>query len=496
MSYARQYLYHTVSSVAAAVLCGILFYVLRVVLYGRLSHEEFGLFYAAFSFFSILQPLFSFGFDPGLTPNVTQFREARDYRSMKALLLGSLVPQGLVAIALAAQVWVFAGPIAQWALENTAGVFTLRILALHACIVILFKVGQQTLLGLQFIAWRNAADLIRSVVCVGTVVVFLNWGAGLAAVAPAYVLGAVAAIALQFAAILASYRPLLRAPSTWRPDLLRESFSHGKYLSIAFGGVVLFANIDTLMLTLITHDFRGVAAYQVAVPTVTILYTLMMAGAQPFLPMVRTLWLRNERDLLADGLSRMYEAAVALMLPMGVFLACFSDVFMTVLFRGDVLQAPLAFNILAIGSLLFFVTFLNLHVLAGVEAARDACWAIVAALLTNTLLAIPLIWSMGIAGAALSTVLSHGLAAAWTTRSVWRLLTPRIPIRAACASGLLALALGAGCLALRQTSAFESAPLATSLGACVISMILGVSFLEATGLCNLRNLFRVIVSRR
>lgn len=496
MSYARQYLYHTVSSVAAAILCGVLFYVMRVVLFVRLTHEEFAIFYAAYSFFSILQPFFSFGFDPGLTPYVTQLREARDPGGVKALLLGSLAPQGLIAVAIAAVVWVFAYPISGWALESTAGAFTLRILALHACVVILFKVGQQALLGLQFIGWRNAADVARTVVCVGSVVLFLSWGKGLSSVAPAYVLGAAAAAVLQVGALLCAYRPLLHAPLVWRPDLLRNSFRQGKYLSIAFGGVVLFANVDTLMLTLITHDFRGVAAYQVAVPTVTILYTLMMAGASPFLPMVRTLWLRNERDVLADGISRIYEAAAALMLPMGVFLACFSDVFMTVLFRGDVLQAPLAFNILAIGSGLFFVTYLNLHALAGIEAAKDACWAVVAALAANVILAFPLIWAFGIGGAAASTVLAHGIAAFWTIRSVRRWLPVRLPVRTAIAAGMLAALFAAGCLLIRHTDVYATAPLAVAVSACLVSMATCLSVLEVAGVASLRDLARTTLKGR
>ncbi|MFA6240654.1 MAG: oligosaccharide flippase family protein [Candidatus Hydrogenedentales bacterium] len=495
MSYSRQYFYHTVTSVGAAIACGALFYLMRMVLNARLTPEEFGLFYAAFSFFSILQPFFSFGFDPGLTPYVTQLRESKDYASMKALLVGSLVPQGIVASILAAIIWVFARPIADWALENGAGVFTLRVLAIHACIVILFKVGQQTLLGLQFVAWRNAADVVRSVVCVGATLLFLEWGGGLASVAPAYVLGAVAATALQLLAIFVSYKGLLRAPLSWRPDLLRDSFVHGKYLSIAFGGVVLFSNVDTLILTLVTRDLRSVGAYQIAVPTVTILYTLMMAGAAPFLPMVRTLWLRKQNDLLADGLSRMYEAAAVLMLPTGIFLACFSDVFITTLFRNGVLQAPLAFNILAIGSFLFFVTYLNLHVLAGIEAASDACRAIAVSLVINAALAIPLIWGLGIAGAALSTVMAHGLAASWTTRAIRTRLAARIPLRAICASGGLAALLAVACLALRHTDAFAHQPLLVSAAACVIAMASCVSLLEVIGVCNLRSLVRLSANK-
>ena len=90
MNYARQFAQHAALTVVTTVVAGVLFYVLRIVLYKNLSQEDYGLFYVVLSFVTIIQTLVTFGFDPGLVPFVTQFREEKNPDAIKSVAIGSV----------------------------------------------------------------------------------------------------------------------------------------------------------------------------------------------------------------------------------------------------------------------------------------------------------------------------------------------------------------------------------------------------------------------
>lgn len=436
MNYARQFAHHAFITVATTVVTGALFYVLRILLYQHLTPEEYGLFYTLFSFVMIVQTVATFGFDPGLVPYVTKFRELDDYAGMKSLVLGSLVPQGLTTALVAAVFVVGAGPVAAWVADVPAAPALLRILALHAVCVLLFKVGQQTLLGLQAMVWRNASDLARAVVCVGGAAWMLHNGWGVYATAAAYTAGALTEVLVQAVALSFAAPRLYREPASWRPALVREAFESGKWLSIAFGGIVIFSSVDTVVIKLVRDNLADAAAYQIALPTATILYSLMIAAGLSLLPTVRTAWLRGEREALTDGVERLYRAAVGLMLPAGAVLACFSETLMVTLFGPNVLNAKDAFDVMAIGGIAFFIAYLNLHVLAGIDQPRAAGVSVISGLLLNLTVNPLLTYSFGIRGAAAAGVLGYTLTAAIGLYAIRRELRIRLPLVSICAAAV------------------------------------------------------------
>jgi O-antigen/teichoic acid export membrane protein len=494
--YGRQYFGHTVLAVGAAVLNGILFYVLRIVLYDRLGQEDYGIFYGIYAFGSLMYPLIAFGFDPGLTTQITRFREDGKSADIKSLVLSALVPQGLLAGVLLLVAFVFAPQLAVYCFDAPGAALLMRVVALHALLFLLFKTGFMVLLGLQFAASRNLAELTRGVFILAAAVLLLKRGLGPAAAAYAYVIGTGVGTLVEVAAMVMLRPDIARGKAAWRPDLVGAVFRPGTLLSLAFGGVILFSQLDTVMISLVLRDKVAVAAYQIAVPTMMIVHALLLAGVSNFMPMVTTLWHRGERDLLGDGIGRIYEAGVVLILPGTALLACFSDVLMSGLFPRGILNAPEAFNVLAVGSVFFFICALNLHILAGIGQTRGAAWSTSVALVLNIGLNLVLIHFFGIRGAAFATVASHSLAAAigyaWIRRSVpvhLRLAT------VAAAVAVSALAAGA-CVFLRRTGLFAEHPRLVALAAAGLLYPIMVTTLELAGMARLRELIRVVLLRK
>lgn len=484
---------------------GALFYVLRIVLYENgLTKEEYGLFYSVYSFAMVIQPMLSFGFDPGLVPQVTQFREENDPAAIKNVVAGSLAVQLMFAACCALLAFASAPFIVRWFPTQPDLGFLIGVLAVHALGIVLFKTGQQFFLGMQALVWRNAADIVRAALCVCGAVLLVggyfrgiaNGVAGVKGVALAYLLATFGAVAILAAGLVISFPAIVRARFRWRRDLVSHAFSGGKYLSLAFGGFAVFSSLDTMMITIVRGDLLEVAAYQIALPTVMIIYSLLTAAGLSFMPMARTLWLRGERGVLADGVNHMYEAACALIIIAGVLMAAFSDVLMQFLFSGkDILNAPEAFNVLAISGVFYFVAYLNLHILAGIGQARAAAVVIAIALALDLVLDIPLIYYFGIRGAALASFVGYIVATILSYRSIRAELPVTVPVKTATAACLLAGLAWILCHFFRATNVFI---MYRVLSAAVVSgaiFVVVALTLEFSGCARLRELARIILPK-
>jgi O-antigen/teichoic acid export membrane protein len=495
--YGTQYFRHTAVQVTTAILVGVMFYVLRVVLYRHLDPEEYGLFYALLAFAAVAHPLLSFGFDPGLIPFVTRFRERNDHAAIKSVVAGSLAAQAIAGGLVVACGLVFARPIAEICFREPEAAGLVRIVALNVGLTLAHKVFFGLLLGLQYVNSRNATELVRVASCLGVTALLLHLGHKGEAAALGYLAGTAAALFVEILAVALLNPGLVRTRLQWRPDLVAAVFRAGKYATIAFGGVTLFSNMDTVMLTLVLPDYRlPVAAYQVAVPTMMILYSLIVAGSTNFMPMATTLWLRGERALLADGIARIHEAAFAVILPATILMACFSDILMAVLFRRDIGAAPEAFAILAPGSVFLFVTHFNLQTLAGIGRTRQACGAIAWAAGANVALNLGLIALFGIRGAAAATVASHALAMILTLRALHRDIPLALNTTALLSITACSASLGLAGVWLRGTWAFMDRPMLTATVASALSYLLLLALFETFGLSRLRELGSVIARGR
>jgi len=505
VGYGRQYAWHTSITVATTVITGAAFYVLRIVLFdNRLTVEEYGLFYSVYSFAMVIQPVFSFGFDPGLVPHVTQFREEDDPAAIKNVVGGALIVQ-LVFAGCCALLAVAASPfITQWFPSQPELGFLIGVLAVHALGVVLFKAGQQFFLGMQALVWRNATDIVRAVVCVSVAFLLVDKGvsregtvfAGAKGAAIAYVLAALGAVTIQAFGLAIAFPRIARARFQWRWDLVRNTFSGGWYLSLAFGGIAVFSSLDTTMITIVRGDLVEVAAFQIALPTAMIIYSLLTAAGLTFMPMARMLWLRGEREVLADGINHMYEAACALIIIAGVLMAAFSDVLMHLLFGPDILNAPEAFDVLAVAGVFYFIAYLNLHILAGIGQVRAAAVVIAIALILDLVLDIPLIYFFGIRGAALASFAGYFVAAILGYRAIRAELPVNLPLKTAGAACVLAALAWVLCHLFRATSVFNTYGILSAAILGGLLFIAGAVTLELSGCSRLRELARIILPRR
>ncbi len=492
MRYGRQFFFHTLFSLSAAVLTGLMFYGLRIFLFRTLSTEEYASFYTAMSLASLLGPFLTFGFDPGVVPFITAFREEKDWFNMRSTVISVLIPQAFYAVVIVSVFELFPGFLSKLIFGSEDNVLLLRIIALYIGSYVFYRAGFSVLLGLQMIGTRAVVELFYSFCCLAGSCIFVRAGAGGVAPALAYI------AALWTGTLLVLVSLLIRCPmavrGAFQVDFLqvKKIFHLGKYVSFTYAGMTAFANLDTLMLVMLGRDYTAVAAYQVAIPTLMIPFSFILAGAYNFLPLTTTLWKRGEQERLVDGLCHIFDTAVLLITPMMTILACYADIVIPMLFKRDVLNAPRAFSILAFGSIPFFLCFFSIQVLVGIKKAVPASTAVAVALGVNIVMNATLIPLMGLYGAAAATVLSYATGAFLLLRALQKKLqfhyrlTTWPPVILTCLLIVVAVRW------LRTWPAFHAHPQWGAFLSSGLLFILSVSILEAIGVGRLRELVRII----
>lgn len=482
MSYARTYSLHVALSLMNTVIGGAVFYGLRILLYHRLDTNEYAWFYSAMALVMVLHPFLAVGFDPGLAPFVTQLREADRFGLLRVLLLRVLAIETIVAAVITAAIALAAPQLSSMLIGGPEAAPALRILGLYLAAVLIYKVAITALLGLQHIAARTAVESLRAFGIAGAAWFIVTGAAQEAAIA--YTAATAAAAATGLAALPLLRPALIRAPAEPLDGLAARVFHSGKYASFAFGGIMIFSQMDTLMLGLLRRDNEiAIASYQVAAPTFMVLYSLLIAVTVNFMPMAALLHARGERDRLAQGVSDIQRLGACTILPLSAAVAAFAPLLIETLFRREAPGAPEGLAILAAGAYWSFAAYLHLNTLAGVGETRAAASAVAAGLAANLLLNILLVPPFNLLGAAVATVLATGLVALMARRRASRVLPLRPVWPSGLAGTLLALAALPLHFGLKTTDLFQAEPLIVAVAGVTAIFGLSVVSLMIAKLC-------------
>lgn len=488
MSYARTYTLHVALSVTNTLVGGALFYGLRILLYNRLDTDEYAWFYSAMALVMILHPFLAVGFDPGLAPFVTQLREAGRFGLLRALMVRVLAIELAVGAVCAAALALAAPALSALLTDGPAAAPALRILGCYLAAVLLYKVAITVLLGLQHIATRTAVELIRAFGIAGAAWFMVTATSAQAAVAYTAATAAAAGIGLIALPVL---RPaLFRSPAEPLDGFAGKVFHSGKYASFAFGGIMIFSQMDTLMLGLLRRgNETAIASYQVAAPTFMILYSLIMAATVNFMPMAAALHARGDRARLAQGVSEIQRLGACSILPLSAAVAAFAPLLIETLFRREAPGASIGLAILCAGAYWSFAAYLHLNTLAGIGATRAAAAAVAGGLAANLVLNLALVPLLNLAGAALATVLAAGVVALLARRLLARRLALPPVWRSELAAAALTAAIWCAWRLIFDPSLLASRPGLAVASGCLVTALCFVS-LFLTGACTLPRIRR------
>lgn len=444
-SYTRQYAWYTAWSLATTVLTGVLFYGVRIVLYGRLSVEAYAQFYSAMALVSMMIPVVSLGFDPGIVPFLSRRRESGDWLPARDTLMSAALVQTGFCVVAAIGLNLSASRLSPWLSGAPAAL--IAAFGIYLIAITLHKISLNGLLGLRHIVAKHAVESLRIIVCFAAIFLFVTSESSAPLTTWMYMGSAALSGAVGIALIVfmtpqfRSGRLRVSAKPLW--PIMRD----GAFAAIAFGGITIFMQLDTVMLSAIRlGDVDAVAGYQIAAPTFMIAQSLMIALANNMIPVIAAIDERGESDRLGRAVSRAYSVGILIILPASAMLAAVAEPLMRLLFGDALRNGPWALVILAVGSVFVYLVYLNVQILTGIGRTRQAAVGIIAALILNVAANALLIPRWSLAGAAASTVIANFVAMVLTSHAVSRSAANRPD-----GQSLAAAMLGAGVIWLATT---------------------------------------------
>ncbi len=399
-----------------SMMASLIAYVIRIVLARNLGPEEFGLFYAVFTFVVFFLFFRDLGFSQALVKYIADFNVGTQVGKIKSAILTTFYFQMASSIIFAVVFYFIAPYLAVHYFKNVEAASILRIFIFYVFGSVFFIISKDTLLGFQRTALFSLGEFLKNGAVLLLISLFFYFNYSV--YAPVYAFGVVCFLLFLF------YFPLL----------LRE-FSFFKTKSTDFGvvskkmiffAIPVFATavggkiigyIDTLMLTYF-RSLTEVGIYNVILPTSLLFLYCGTAISSVILPMASELWVKNDKKRLIEGIRILYHYLFVGILPLVGVLFVFASFILQVFFGKEYVVGALALQILLGGVFLYALSVTNQSVFAAIGKPQVVTMIIFISAVVNVGLNLILIPRYGIMGAAISTSVCYVVA---FVISVWKM---------------------------------------------------------------------------
>lgn len=381
-------------------------YFARAFLARILPLEDFGLFYAVFTFFMFLSILTNLGYGQALVKFVPEFLAKKQKHDAEKTFFHVFLVRIIISVAIASVVALFAGPLAIVYFKTPLAV---GVILLFSVFLVLNNI--ESGINLSFQALQDMLDyglsyFFSKFLFFLLVVSMFFLGLSTTAVLPA--LACLAASAVTIVAFGAVLYKKIKPKKVWtdfdRPLFSRlTAFAFPSLLTEASGLIIGY--IDTILITIfLTLDQVGV--YNATLPTVLLIGYAATAMTTVLFPMASEIWAKNEKGRLS-AVGSLYTYAIFVTLPFAVLMLIYPKTILDVLFGPDYVAGFIAMRLLAVGVIFIGLARINFSVLSGIGRPKEVTKIMLAAAVFNTILNVLLIPSLGIAGAALTTTMSY-----------------------------------------------------------------------------------------
>ena len=424
MSRERKLLFDASLVFVMGLLAAIFGYLIRVILSRQLSLEEFGLFYAVFTFVSFFIVFRDFGLGQALAKFIPQFLVKKEYGKIKASIKFAFFINLFMGMIFATFFIIFSDYLAINYFKNELAKSLLIILSAYFVLYAIYRLIILIFLGFQKSKiYSLNLFFINFFVFIG-ILIFKKFGVLNPAIS--YLFAGLMGIIFGFILLFKSFSYFKYVENN-SYELKLKLFYYGFPILLASIGATFIGQIDTLLLIKF-RTLPEVGIYNVVLPTAMLLITFGSALAMAMLPFVSEYWEKKKFKELSNILLDIYKKSFIIIAPIGLTLFIFSDLILKVLFGEYFISGSIALKILCIGSIFFSVAVINNNVLAAIGKPKEVTKLILFAALLNLIINLILIPQYGIIGAALATSASYFVVLILSTYLVNQSVKLKIPI--------------------------------------------------------------------
>src|SRR3989344_3038055 len=205
MNYTKKAVHGAGNIFAMSMLASALAYLTRIILGKNLSPEDFGLFYAVFTFLVFLLFFRDLGFSQALMKHIAEFNVHQQFGKIKSAIMITFYFQFIGSIIFAIVIYLLAPYLALHYFKNQEATTILRILIIYIFGSMLFIISKDTLLGLQRTALFSLGEFLKNGFVFLLVLLFFYLNKGVYAPVYAFALVCFLLFAIYFPLLLREY---------------------------------------------------------------------------------------------------------------------------------------------------------------------------------------------------------------------------------------------------------------------------------------------------
>lgn len=402
-------------------------YITRVVLARNLLPEEYGLFYAVFTFLMFFLFFRDLGLNQAMVKYIAEFRIGEKFNEIKTTIFSVIIIQAASTIILSIFLVIFGKSLAENYFGDSRAQTILMILVIYVISSILFLAIKHIFQGFQRMFLYSSIEFVKDATVLIASVIFFKLGQTL--LAPVYAYAVVCFILLIIygpsAIKISNY---FKSKITGFKPISKKLISFGIPVFATSVGGRFIAYIDTLILTYY-GNLTEVGIYNVVLPSALIFLFFGRAIAAIAFPMSAELWVKKDERRLAAGVKLIHQNVFIFTIPALLTVTAFSEFLITSLF-GEVYEVgAFPLQILLIGVLFYIVASVNNHIIAGIGQPKTVTKIILSSAVVNTVLNLILIPSYGMVGAAFATTVSYIIAYIYSTKKICTFISLKYPIK-------------------------------------------------------------------
>jgi len=403
-------------------------YLLRLVIARNLSQVEYGLIYSIMAIFGIFSILQNMGLSEALVKHIAEFKVHRENRKIKSAIIFTLIFQLSTAFILSAIFWVLAPFLAENYFKSSLAIWGIRLTAVFVFLAPIENVFLSIFQGYQKPVWYSLVNFAKMLFILTATFILFHFNKTIFSPIIAYIL----ACSLPFLVYLPFF--LLKIFPSFFSTKVVQFKQIAKKLFI-FGIPVIFTivsgtvitSIDTIMITFF-KTLKDVAIYNAAIPTAGLLWFFGGSMAVILLPMSSEILKRKHSHLLGEGIPLLYKYGMIMITPLTALMIVFPEFILRILFRAEYSAGSNVLRILSITALFFTIGQINISILSGIGKPKINTKIVATAAIFNIIGNFFLIPTIGISGAAISTMISFVIIGILGTIALKKEIKFKLPI--------------------------------------------------------------------
>jgi O-antigen/teichoic acid export membrane protein len=379
--------------------------VLRLTLARNLSLEQFGLFYAVFSFIAFFNLFRGLGLDQALTKLILKHNSKKDHKSLIVSITTIFVSKLVASVVISLILISVSTILAKYYFKVDVAASMIIILLIGFIVAVFLDIFSTIFICYNKMLAYSMIEFFRNFLVLTLTMLLFGFGWSIYSPSFSYTLAPIM-ITLFFLIYYRRHIPeYIHIKKNFNIRILKNSLRYSIPIFLGSFAGLFITYTDVLVLTYF-RPLSEIGWYSAAVPIANIISFFSVALTTVAFPIVTELYVSRNIKKIKEGLELFYKNIFFVLLPPTILIVIFNKFILSLMFGEQYVAASPVLIIMSIGFLFYSLANINIVFLNGINKPKSATKIIFLVGIVNVLMNFILIPSIGMVGAALSVTIT------------------------------------------------------------------------------------------